>query len=250
MTDFIRALSFLTILPIGRHLPHDEKRLARSMAFYPLAGLVIGGLSALVLFLLSSLFPKPLALWLTLGLSVLLTGGLHLDGFSDTLDGIGCRGTREKILEVMKDSRVGAFGATGLLFLVVTKYLALDQLTTRAAADALVLAAVMGRASMVLVCYHSPYARAAGGLAKPFTEHLGARELVFASASALGLALLLSGPKGAILFLGMGVFSLGYRLFFLKKLGGVTGDILGAANELNELLSLLLIVALLRLPVL
>jgi adenosylcobinamide-GDP ribazoletransferase len=250
MIDFIRALSFLTILPIGRHLSHDDKGLARSMAFYPLAGLVIGGLSALAFCLLSSLFPKPLALWLTLGLSVLLTGGLHLDGFSDTLDGIGCRGTREKTLEVMKDSRVGAFGAMGLLFLIVAKYLALDQLTTRAAAYALVLAAVMGRASMVLVCYRSPYARAAGGLAKLFTENLGTRELVFALASALGLALLLSGLKGAVLFSGMGVFSLGYRHFFLKKLGGVTGDILGAANELNELLCLLLIVALLRLPVL
>ena len=214
------------------------------MAFYPLAGVVIGGLSALGFYLLSLLFPKPLALWLTIGLLVLLTGGLHLDGFSDTLDGIGCRGTREKILDVMKDSRVGAFGVLGLLLLIVSKYLALDQMSGPAVPYALILTAVMGRGSMVLVCFHSPYARAAGGLAKPFTENLGTGELVVASGSALGLALLLAGLKGAVLFLGMGVFSLGYRFFFLKKLGGVTGDTLGAANELNELLCLLLMVIL------
>jgi adenosylcobinamide-GDP ribazoletransferase len=212
------------------------------MAFYPLSGLVIGGLSALGFSLLSLLFPKPLALWLTIGLLVLLTGGLHLDGFSDTVDGIGCRGTREKVLDVMRDSRVGAFGVMGLLLLIVSKYLALNQISDPAVPYALVLTAVMGRGSMVIACFHSPYARAAGGLAKPFTEKLGTRELVVASASAFGLALLLAGLKGAVLFVGMGVFSLGYRFFFLKKLGGVTGDVLGAANELNELLCLLLLI--------
>ncbi len=97
---------------------------------------------------------------------------------------------------------------------------------------------------MVWVCYRSPYARSGEGLAKPFTENLGVREMASSSVSALGIVLLLTGLKGIAIFLGIGLFSLGYRIFFIKKLGGVTGDILGAANELAELLCLLLLLIL------
>jgi adenosylcobinamide-GDP ribazoletransferase len=104
--------------------------------------------------------------------------------------------------------------------------------------------AVMGRNAMVLVCYRSPYARSGEGLAKPFLENLSTREVLISSALTFGIAFLLIGVKGIAIFLGVGLFSLGYRLFFLRKLGGVTGDILGAANELVELLCLLLLVIL------
>jgi cobalamin synthase len=83
-----------------------------------------------------------------------------------------------------------------------------------------------------------------GGLAKPFIENLGHREMALSLVSTFGITLLLMGVKGIVLFFGIGLFSLGYRFFFIKKLGGVTGDILGAANELTELLSLILLVIL------
>ena len=208
MGNFLRAFSFLTILPVGRNLPPDEKGLARSMAFFPLTGFIIGLLLALGFYLLSSLFPRPLALWLTIGLMAILTGGLHLDGFADTIDGLACRGTKERVLEVMRDSRVGAFGVIGLILLIGTKYLALDQLSTLTIPYALILMTVTGRNSMVLVCYRSPFARSTGGLAKPFTENLGPREVVVSSASALGIALLVMGVRGIVVFVGVGLFSL------------------------------------------
>jgi adenosylcobinamide-GDP ribazoletransferase len=149
----------------------------------------------------------------------------------------------------MRDSRVGAFGVIGLILLIGAKYLALDQLSSQAIPYALALMTVTGRNSMVLVCYRSPYARSTGGLAKPFTENLGPREIVLSFASALGIALLLIGVKGMVVLLSAGLFSFAYRVFFIKRLGGVTGDILGAANELAELLSLLMVVALPPLPV-
>jgi adenosylcobinamide-GDP ribazoletransferase len=214
------------------------------MAFYPLAGLVIGGLSALGFYLLSFLLPIPLALWLTIGLLVFLTGGLHLDGFADTMDGLACRGTKEKILEVMRDSRVGAFGVIGLILLIGAKYLALNQISAPVIPYSLILMTVVGRSTMVLVCYRSAYARSTGGLAKPFTENLGRREMALSLASAFGIALLLMGMRGLVLFFAAGIFGIGYRHFFIRKLGGVTGDILGAANELSELLCLLLLVIL------
>jgi len=242
--NFFRALSFLTILPVGHPSLSEEKELASTMAFFPLVGLMIGLILALGYYLFSFLFSGTLALWLTIGLLALLTRGLHLDGFADTMDGLGSGGSREKILEVMKDSRIGAFGVIGLILLIGAKYLALDQIPRTSIPYALILMAVTGRNAMVLVCYRSPYARSEGGLARPFTENLGVREITLSLATAFGIALLVMGIQGIVVFAGTGLFSLGYRHFFIKKLGGVTGDILGGANELTELLCLLLVVIL------
>jgi adenosylcobinamide-GDP ribazoletransferase len=244
MNNFLRALSFLTILPCGQVTLSEEKELARSMAFFPLVGLVIGLLLALGYYLFSFLFPKSLVLWLTIGLLALLTRGLHLDGFADTIDGLGSGGPKENILEVMRDSRIGAFGVISLILLIGGKYLALNQISNSSVPYSLILMAVMGRQSMVLVCCRSSYARPNGGLAKPFTENFGYRETAWSLLSAFGITLLFMGVKGIVLFFGIGLFSLGYRFFFMKKLGGVTGDILGAANELTELLCLILLVIL------
>jgi adenosylcobinamide-GDP ribazoletransferase len=242
--DFLRALSFLTLLPVGRGRLSGEKELVRSMAFFPLVGLVVGFFLALGYDLLSSILPKSLAIWLTLGLLAFLTRGLHLDGFADTMDGLACGGTREKILEVMRDSRIGAFGVIGLILLIGAKYFALDHLSSHPLACALILMATVGRNSMVLICYRSPYARSEGGLAKPFTENLGRREVIFSFLLTFGISWLFLGLKGFLVFLGTCLFSLGYRYFFIRKLGGVTGDVLGAANELTEFLSLFLLVVL------
>jgi adenosylcobinamide-GDP ribazoletransferase len=242
--DFLQALSFLTILPVRQFSFPEEKGLARSMAFFPSVGLLIGLLLAVAYFLLSFLFSRSLVLWLTLGCLALLTRGLHLDGFSDTIDGFAAGGPKEKTLEVMRDSRIGAFGVVGLILLIGAKYLALDQIVEPSILRSLILMTVMGRNSMVWVCYRSPYARPGEGLAKPFAENLTAREMILSSASALGIGLLLWGVKGALAFLGIGLFSLAFRLFFLRKLNGVTGDILGAANELSELLCLILLIIL------
>jgi adenosylcobinamide-GDP ribazoletransferase len=144
----------------------------------------------------------------------------------------------------MRDSRIGAFGVISLILLIGAKYLTLDQISTESIPYSLILMAVMGKNSMVLICYRSPYARSSEGLAKPFTENLGTREMALSLASAFGIALLLMGLKGILVFLGICLFSLGYRFFFIKKLGGVTGDILGAANELSELLCLILLIIL------
>jgi len=244
MRDFLQALSFLTILPVGQGLHQEDKTLARSMAFFPLVGLVIGLLLALGYYLFSFFLPRPLVLWFIIGLLAFLTRGLHLDGFADTMDGMASGGPREKILEVMRDSRIGAFGVISLIFLLGAKYLTLDQIPNSSLPPSVILMPVMGRNSMVLVCYRSPYARSDKGLGKPFTEHLGVREIALSSITAFGIALLLMGVKGMVVSFGIGLFSLGYRFFFIKRLGGVTGDILGGANELTELLYLVILIIL------
>ncbi|MDO9350530.1 MAG: adenosylcobinamide-GDP ribazoletransferase, partial [Deltaproteobacteria bacterium] len=205
---------------------------------------VIGLFLSLGYHLLSFLLPKPLVVWLTIGLLVFLTRGLHLDGFADTIDGLASGGSRQKILEVMRDSRIGAFGVIGLILLIGAKYLSLNHISNDLIVHSLILMTVMGRNAMVLVCYLSPYARSDGGLGKPFAKNLGIREVILSSILAFGIVLWLTGMKGILVFLGVALSSLGYRFFFIKKLGGVTGDVLGAANELAELLCLILLVVL------
>lgn len=214
--------------------------MARSMALFPIVGLAIGLLLALGYSLFSFVLPRPLALWLTIGLLAFLTRGLHLDGLADTMDGLASGGTREKILEVMRDSRIGAFGVISLILLIGAKYFALEHISSHSMTYPLILMTVMGRSALVLVCYRSRYARSENGLARPFAENLRAREVLVSSILAFGISVWAMRFEGILVFLGVSLFSLGYRSFFIKKLGGVTGDILGGANELSEFFSLLL----------
>ncbi len=244
MRNFLRALSFLTILPVGQTELAEEKELAPSMAFFPLVGLVIGLILSAAYYLFSLFLPRLITLWLIVGLLAFLTRGLHLDGLADTLDGLASGGSKEKMLEVMRDSRIGAFGVIGLILLIGGKYLALDHIPGSPIYYFLILMTVMGRNSMVLVCYRSPYARPEGGLAKPFSENLRLREMIISLASTFVIALILQGWKGLLLFVALCLFSFGCRFYFIKKLGGITGDVLGAVNELSELLCLLLLIIL------
>ncbi len=242
MKTFLQALSFLTILPVGHPSLSEEKELARSMVFFPLVGLIIGLILTLGYYLFSFLFSRSLVLWLVIGLLAFLTRGLHLDGLSDTMDGLASGGTKERILEVMRDSRIGAFGVISLILIVGAKYYCLDQISDSSLPCSFIVMSVLGRNAMVLVCYRSSYARREG-LAKPFVEHLRIHEVAVSFLSTLGIALLLMRLQGIVAFFGVGLFSLGYRSFFKKRLGGITGDILGAANELSEVLCLLILIA-------
>jgi adenosylcobinamide-GDP ribazoletransferase len=239
---FLQALSFLTILPVGHPSLSEEKELAGSMVFFPLVGLIIGLILTLGYYLFSFLFSRSLVLWLLIGLLAFLTRGLHLDGLSDTMDGLASGGKKEKILEVMRDSRIGAFGVISLILILGAKYFCLDQISDSSLPSSFIVMCVLGRNAMVLVCYRSSYARREG-LAKPFIEYLRIHEVAVSFLSALGIALLLMRLQGMVAFLGVGFFSLGYRFFFKKRLGGITGDILGAANELSEVLCLLILIA-------
>ena len=242
MKGFFRAISFLTILPVGQTHASEGREMARSMAFFPLVGLVIGLLLALGHHFFSLFLPKAAVLWFVIGLLAFLTRGLHLDGLADTMDGLASGGTKEKILEVMRDSRIGAFGVISLILLLGAKYFCLDQIPDSSLACSFIVMSVLGRNAMVLVCYRSSYARREG-LAKPFVEHLRIHEVAVSFLSALGIALLLMRLQGIVAFFGVGLFSLGCRFFFKRRLGGITGDILGATNELSEVLCLVILIA-------
>jgi adenosylcobinamide-GDP ribazoletransferase len=233
------ALTFLTKLPWPWRGPADAAALARSMFWFPWVGAILGLIFWAAWAGLQKVLPTPAAAALLLALTVWVTGGLHLDGLADTADGLGGGRTPEERLRIMKDSRVGAFGVISLILGLVLKFsLFLSLATQTAGAGALLLFPVISRWGMVLLAYLSPYARPQGGLGQAMTLGVSPRVLIGASLSAGGLALLILGAPGLVLFIAAAALVWLGSLYFHHRLGGITGDVLGATNEVLEVLVL------------
>ncbi len=240
--DFYAALRFLTALPLpDREL--ESGQLGRATAWFPLVGLLIGAVLALADVAFIALLPVGVASALTLGLLILLTGGLHLDGLMDTCDGLFGRSERERRLEIMRDSRVGGFGVlAGTMFLLL-QWNALAGLVAPLRLPALLLMVVAARACMVVAIHAFPYARPQG-IGKAFKEATGAIQAAVALLSAVVLAAL------SLQLAGLGLFALTLLVtaaagsFMRRRLGGLTGDCYGAINEVSQLTVLLGLLAL------
>jgi len=232
------ALTFLTILPwprLGRAEPQD---LARSMFWFPWVGALLGLIFWGAWVGLDRILPGPGAAAVLLGLTVIITRGLHLDGLADTADGLGGGANPAERLRIMKDSRLGAFGAISLILILVLKFAFFLAWAEIGLGAILLLYPVVSRWGMVFLAYLSPYARPEGGLGQAMTTGVSPGVLSGATISALGLAFLTGGVQGLIILAGAAVAVWLASLYFRKKLGGVTGDVLGAANELLEVLVL------------
>ncbi len=233
------ALTFLTKLPWPWRGPAENQDLARSMFWFPWVGALLGLIFWGAWAGLHRVLPMPAAAALLLTLTVWLTGGLHLDGLADTTDGLGGGHAPADRLRIMKDSRVGAFGVISLILILLLKFSLFLSLDGASAGDrVLLLYPVISRWAMVLLAYRSPYARPEGGLGQAMTLGVSRRVLAGASLSAGVVAvLILGGPGLGLLAAAAGLVWLG-SLYFQKSLGGITGDILGATNEIVEVLVL------------
>jgi adenosylcobinamide-GDP ribazoletransferase len=173
-----------------------------------------------------------------------LTGGFHLDGIADTADGLmSGKVDREKIFTIMKDSFLGSMGATALILLLLIKFSGLLTIV-KEAPFSLILFPIFGRYAIIQLTFSSEYARAEGGLGAIFTNYCGARELSIAVITSLAAGLLFAGFAGLISFLTIVLYVTLIRYGARRKLGGITGDILGFACESSEALTLIMLVAL------
>ncbi len=243
---FVFAWHFLTAIPISRtHHAPTAQDLASSMAWYSTVGLLIGGLLALVDVGLRAWVEAEACNVLLIVLLVLLTRGLHQDGLADTVDGLAGGRTVEDRLRIMRDPRVGAFGATALFLSLLLRYAGLLALPAALRWPVLLCMPALGRWAMVSLAWASPSARRDGGLAASFLTHLSWHHVLVSSlvlAVALTIAL---GGSIAVATLGLAMVLLVLiRQRCLTLLGGVTGDVLGATNEFVEILFLLSIPAL------
>lgn len=231
------ALQFLTRIPVTVRSPVQERDMAGSMAYFPLIGLLLGALAAGANTLLSTLFSPPVSDLFSIVFLVLITGNMHTDGLMDAADGLFSGKPAERALEIMKDSRVGSHGVTAGVLVLLSKFVLLWQLPQEAKAAALVLFPALGRWSQVYAAAAHPYARPGGGTGG-FTEHVGTRQVLLASAITLAAAAVLLGPKGAVPAFAALLGTMALGRFITRKIGGMTGDTLGAINESVEVLAL------------
>jgi adenosylcobinamide-GDP ribazoletransferase len=239
---FVMAWHFLTVIPLAfTHHDPTPSDLARSMGWFPIVGLILGALLAGSDFLLATVFSPGVVNVLIIVILVLLTGGLHLDGLADSVDGLAGGRTIADRLRIMRDAHIGAVGVTGLMLALALRYAALMALPQSNRFALLLCMPAVGRWAMVMGGIGAPYARREGGLAQPFLQQLSGRDVLGATA-VLGIAYVLSvGLVGALIgCVVIAVVARGLTALAQKLLGGVTGDTLGATNEVAEIVFLLI----------
>ncbi len=243
MKSFILALQFMTVCTLHSELEADERDMARSRAWYSLVGGLLGGVLALAAWLLGLVLPA----WALAGVLVLLWGALtrflHYDGVADTADALVHTTSKQRALEIMKDTRVGSFGICAVVCLMLVKFGALASLDGTQLLAALVVAPALARTLTALLAGILPPARPGQGLG---ASSAGGQEIwpdVTAAAVGLALALLVGGIYGAAAALAVALLGLLLGRWFRRRVGGVTGDTLGASLEAAEALVLLVFTA-------
>ena len=251
---FLLALQFLTRVPIPAWVGFRDDWMHASARHYPAVGLVVGAFGAAVLWAAAQLLPRPLAVLLSMAATVWLTGAFHEDGFADSCDGLGGAVSRDRALEIMKDSRLGTYGTAGLVFMLGLKAAALMGLAELSLACACILTVCthgVSRAVPVALLRMLSYAGdPAHAKAKPMAQQVGNGGLMVAllwcvATAAAGMALgVLSGTLICALVAAAVLPTWLWACLLRRRLGGYTGDTLGAAQQLAELSMLLATLAL------
>lgn len=238
MKIFLLMLQFFTRIPINKAIDIKEGDFPKGIIYFPFIGLVVGSINALFFFLSSKLFEGIIPIILVLISNAFITGALHLDGFADTCDGIFSARKREKMLEIMRDSRIGTNGMLGLFFLLILKIAFLEAMPREIILVAIILLPTIGRTAMAITLFGAKYAREGEGLGDLFIGKTNLMGTTMTVVIALILCFGLFNLYGVISLLL--VLLLGYitRHFFIKQLGGLTGDLLGAINEICEIVAL------------
>ncbi|MEM6899026.1 MAG: adenosylcobinamide-GDP ribazoletransferase [Pseudomonadota bacterium] len=238
VASFLLAVQMLTRLPVQTATLYTPDRMANSVRYYPLVGACIGGVSALIFIGVNEILPQAIAVLFAIMAGLFFTGAFHEDGLADTFDGVGGGLTREKALEIMRDSRLGTYGTLALVMALALKLAALVALSPDILIAGLVAGHGLSRFSSVLVIGTSRYVRDEG-TGKPVAGGISPASFVIALVTggaiiAVWCAYLPAAALG-IALAGLMAGHILMRLFFEPKLGGYTGDTLGAVQQASEI---------------
>jgi len=245
---FFIALQFFTRLPIPAWVGFEASWLQHASRYFPLVGCVVAAIAAAAYWAAALVLPAPVAAVLSTAASIYATGAFHEDGFADTCDGLGGGMTRERVLEIMKDSRVGAYGAIGIVCMLAAKLSSLAMLPPQAAIAALFLAHPLSRLAATSLIWKLAYVRGEGK-AKPLAQQMTSAEFAIAAATALlpAAVLLAAGLTSPAAVTGAVLAALAAALWlgrkFVRRLGGYTGDCLGAVQQVAEALIYITVLA-------
>lgn len=232
---FLTALSFYTRVPIGNIKGWSEEMLNKSTRYFPLIGIIVGGVAAIAFWGLNFYLPISIAVILSMVITILFTGAFHEDGFADFCDGFGGGYTPERILDIMKDSRIGTYGTVGLVMILFIKFMALMHIDAARIPLVLISGHAASRIFPVLLIYTSQYARLdATSKTKPVGKADSTFSLLFALVTG-GASMGLLGWQEVVLCVAV-LITVAYffRNYIIRILGGYTGDVLGALQQLCE----------------
>ncbi len=233
MNQFLLALQFLTILPI-KFKDFHEKKLAESLIFFPLAGLLLAVILAGANSLFNLFFIKELAVSVSvIVLLIILTGGMHLDGLADTFDAILSRKNKDEMLAIMRDSRTGAMGVISLISVILLKIVFFYALNPSIKIPGLILMCVLSRWAMVFSIFLFPYARQEGK-AGIFMRGVSRRIFFWATVITLLIVFFTFSFKGLLIWIAVALTAYLIDRVISNKIGGLTGDTLGGLNEMME----------------
>lgn len=241
MEGLILALQFLTRIPINISIDFNEKNIKNSIFFFPFVGLIVGGLGTLIYKLISPINIE-VASFLTMLMLIILTGGLHIDGLADTCDGFLSNRDKEKVLEIMKDSRIGAFGVIGIVLLLLFKFILIKNVMN--INFVLILSLANSRLVVGEMISYKKCARP-GGLGDLFNKS-NPKSMLIASSILYIAILFLVNPKYLIPLLMTRIFAEIISQISYKKIGGLTGDVYGTIIEIGECISLLIFLGMIK----
>jgi len=232
------ALQFLTRLPVSNTGEVSDKQVGQSLLYYPVVGLIIGGILALTAWLTEGT-PDTVRAVLLLIIWTLITGALHIDGLADSADAwVGGYGDKEKTLAIMKDPYVGPAGVTVVLLVLIAKYVSLEVLLVQADYIALILVPVLARALMPLLLLTTDYVRK-NGLGSALAIHQPKCASQWTVFSCALLTIIIAGNSGVWLLVSLAVVFLYLRRIMIQRIEGATGDTMGAMVELSEAVGLI-----------
>ncbi|HHV73225.1 MAG TPA: adenosylcobinamide-GDP ribazoletransferase [Thermoanaerobacterium sp.] len=232
---FILSFQFMTRIPINVQIDVSKNDFHRMVKYFPFVGGVVGSVASLIFFASKNIFPREIAVTVAVASSYILTGAMHIDGFADTFDGLCSNRSRDRMLEIMKDSRLGTNGVLALVFLIILKILLLNDIKGNIYST-LILMPLIGRFSIVLAAFASKSARGGEGLGGLIIGKISIVELI--------LSLLFTSFVGMIfvhftvllkLLVISSIVTYLITKYISMRIGGMTGDTLGAVNEFAEL---------------
>ncbi|KGO14224.1 cobalamin synthase [Clostridium botulinum] len=241
LNDFLLMIQFFTRIPINKNLKCEKENFKRGAFFLPVVAFIIGGMEFLIYLGLKNFLPPNVIIVLLLLFTAMITGGLHMDGLADTCDGFFSLRDKERIIEIMKDSRMGAFGTIAMIINLLLKYQLLYSLVLKDCSIAIILAPVIGRISILFLCLSKRTAKK-NGSGNIFIGNMSKPIIFLITIIALAMNTYFLGLKITIIsFIAVLIITYLFYLLCLNKINGLTGDTLGACNELGEITFLLIL---------
>jgi len=233
------AIRFLTLIPLSWHVRDDEKYFNKSLYYFSAVGLLIGSVNYILAIILSAFLPTQVAAVVMLFSLAAISGCLHLDGVADSADGLLSSRPKEKALAIMKDSRTGAMGVVAIVFILLGKYAVLSSMAREIFCLSVFFMPLVGRCTIVFVMAIQQYARKEGGLAQLFYSGNSRKPAIMSLFVLLIVLVLFASEVLLILTVTLSLTIVFFTKWCNAKLGGATGDTLGASCEIAELVTAL-----------